>query len=159
MSVEQPADQAETQGKRVAERMRKDIVVRTEGQAQISLGLAITQLRMDGFGPDEILVVSHRGTDSLVHRTQEVVPELAEVLLPLAGHEEERDQIRYASFAEIGDTPWPALLITDAYDLDKGVEVDLFVREHVEGLAQQSLVTITLDPEDKPSGPSLDLDV
>lgn len=134
----------------------KRVTAQTEEQTLITLGLCITQLRIDGFDPSEIVVLSHLTEGCLAERTKEVVPEIAEFLVPFDEAEPGAGVIRYTSIQAVRGEQFPAVLVTDVYDPDKQVKgfggggtADL--QAVGEACAAKSLVTITFDPNATPT--------
>lgn len=134
----------------------KRVTAQTEEQTLITLGLCITQLRIDGFDPSEIVVLSHLEDGCLAERTKEVVPEIAEFLVPFEEAEPGAGVIRYTTIQAVRDQQFPAVLVTDVYDPDKQVKGfggggagDL--QAAGEACAAKSLVTITFDPNATPT--------
>lgn len=134
----------------------KRVTAQTEEQTLITLGLCITQLRIDGFDPSEIVVLSHLDEGSLAERTKEVVPEIAEFLVPFDEAEPGAGVIRYTSIQAVKGQQFPAVLVTDVYDPDKQMRgvggvgaADL--QAAGEAMAAKSLVTITFDPNAQPT--------
>lgn len=129
----------------------KRVTTQTEEQTLITLGLCITQLRVDGFDPSEIVVLSHLDEGALAERTKEVVPEAAEFLVPFDEAEPDGWVVRYTTIQAVQGQQFPAVLITDVYDPDKQVKGfrgsgAAELQAAGEACAIKSLVTITLDP-------------
>lgn len=127
----------------------KRVTAQTEEQTLITLGLCITQLRLDGFDPAEIVVLSHLDVGALAERAKAVVPEIGEFLVPFADAEPGAGVIRYATIGAVGDQQFSAVIVTDVYDPDK--RGSAAVQAAAEACATQSLVTITFDPNAEPS--------
>lgn len=134
----------------------KRITAQTEEQTLITLGLCITQLRIDGFDPAEIVVLSHLENGALAERTKEVVPEIAEFLVPFDEAEPDAGVIRYTTIQAVKGQQFPAVVVTDVYDPDKQVRGFIGagtaeLREIGEACAEKSLVAITFDPNATPT--------
>lgn len=133
----------------------KRVTAQTEEQTQITLGLSITQLRLDGFDPSEIVVLSHLEEGALAKRIHEVVPEIVEFLVPFDDANTQDGVIRFATIQSVRGQQFPAVIVTDVYDPDK--QVGGFsgggaaaLQADAEACATKSLVTITFDPNADP---------
>lgn len=126
----------------------KRVTAQTEEQTLISLGLCITQLRVDGVDPADIVILSHLEAGSLAERAKEMVPELGDYLVPYDSVDEDAGVIRYTTIQAFAGQQKTAVIVTDVYDPDKQIVTPgtATLQAQAEACASRYLVTITYDP-------------
>ncbi|WP_336248944.1 nuclease-related domain-containing DEAD/DEAH box helicase [Stomatohabitans albus] len=128
------------------------VTLATDEQAQLTLGISISELFKRGYTPKDIVILSHRRNGSLVERAVEVVPELLDWVVPYEVGDPAGEKIRFTTIQSFKGMESPAVILTDVFDPDKQVDdrhgADINALKYI-GMTRAlfDLITITVDPD------------